>query len=675
MNLRRQLLLVSLLTLILPWAGCEFIQETERALRVGQQQMLAGTGAAIAESLQQYADAFPASTKTEDFAVGNRLYAHALPDAPVIDGYLQDWPLSRGSLQSITGADGDIRYVLGQFGSRLYLFVHVTDRQIIYGQPQANRRTPPFADGITLISVIPGRLNERIEFFTEAPGVVMAWRRSGKGLERAASIRAVWQDVAGGYQLEAQIPRSMLGTHLGLVVDNTAAADTPPTRSASFAARLPGRLAGVDRTLQRTLDGLEQPGLRLTLTDRDGWRIAASGELATRSRQDTSPVATWLRLAYDALVEPGIDAELAEPHPTGREQQDYIRRALDGEQSAAWFRSPVSGAAVVAVAAPIGSNGETIGSVVLQQGTDEILSLRNEGLARLLNVTLIATVGVALVLLGYASWLSRRIRRLSVAADAAMDDIKLPASLPSAEDGDEIGDLSRSFANALTRLGNYNNYLRTLASRLSHELRTPLAIVTSSLDNLEHESLGESAANYTARAKDGAERLRTILNAMSEATRVEELMQNVETERVDLAAVLEQTTAAYADLYDKRRIRFDNRAGPTPCLLSPELIVQMLDKLIDNAVSFSADGDPIVIGLKRDNGRVIISVENPGPPLPDTLGDRLFDSMVSVREGDDDRHLGLGLYIARLIAEGHGGQIRALNTASGVMFEASLPGG
>ena len=58
MNLRRQLLLVSLLTLVLPWAGCQFIRETESALREGQQDMLAGTARAIADSLSQFPGEF-----------------------------------------------------------------------------------------------------------------------------------------------------------------------------------------------------------------------------------------------------------------------------------------------------------------------------------------------------------------------------------------------------------------------------------------------------------------------------------------------------------------------------------------------------------------------------------------------------------------------------------------
>ena len=95
-------------------------------------------------------------------------------------------------------------------------------------------------------------------------------------------------------------------------------------------------------------------------------------------------------------------------------------------------------------------------------------------MGRLINLTLIATIGVALVLLGYASWLSIRIRTLSEAAELALDEKKLKMALPSALAGDEVGDLSRSFSSVLRQLGIYNDYLQSLASKLSHELRTPL---------------------------------------------------------------------------------------------------------------------------------------------------------------------------------------------------------
>ena len=177
-------------------------------------------------------------------------------------------------------------------------------------------------------------------------------------------------------------------------------------------------------------------------------------------------VSNWLRIAYTALVEPGTEPAFAEPDPSGRERQPYIAAALDGRSSESWFRSLDSGRAIVAVAEPVSSNGNTIGSVVLQQGTDAILSLRNEGLARLMNVTIIATVLVAVALLGYATWLSRRIRRLSLAAEQAIEGTAIRTALPSAESGDEIGDLSRSFSSVLGQLADYNEYLRSLGSMI-----------------------------------------------------------------------------------------------------------------------------------------------------------------------------------------------------------------
>ena len=59
------MLLVSLLTLVLPWAGCEFIRETEKALRSSQQQMLSGTAFAIAESLASYPEEFSSPDVSE----------------------------------------------------------------------------------------------------------------------------------------------------------------------------------------------------------------------------------------------------------------------------------------------------------------------------------------------------------------------------------------------------------------------------------------------------------------------------------------------------------------------------------------------------------------------------------------------------------------------------------
>jgi len=675
MNLKRQLLLVSLLTLVLPWAGYQFIYETELALRAGQQQMLAGTARALADSLAKYPEEFPARNSVA-FNAADQLYGQPLERHPAIDGYFDDWSLERDSLRTLRGTDGPVRFAMGLIEQSVYLYVEVSDRNVVFAEPGAIAidDSPRYADRVSLINTSPFYLNETISFAAEAPGNMVAVIRNDYGVEANRSILSYWQDVPGGYRIEARIPASMLGTHLGIVVGNTASATQPPVRSTSFSARTPGAFVTASAKLGEIISNFTQSGTRLIVTDAAGWRMAISGDLTTTSNTAGRMSSAWLRIAYDALVESGQAAELAKPHPSGREQQSYIVRALGGDASETWFRSADSGRAIVAVAQPVVADGETIGAIVLQQGTDAILSLTNRGLVRLMNVTLIATLIVAATLLGYASWLSRRIRRLSVAAEEALEGDRLRSTLPSASARDEVGDLSRSFSHVLQQLGDYNDYLRTLASKLSHELRTPLAIVTSSLENLEHEPLNEASSGYAARARDGADRLRRILTAMSEASRVEELMQHAETEKFDMCAVLASTVAAYRDVYTNRTFSFNTDLEHAPTRGSPELIIQMLDKLVDNAVGFSAAGDEIVFELRALNTSWQLAVSNPGPALPERMRSQVFDSMVSMRPEQDNKHLGLGLYVAKLIAEGHGGRIDAENTADGVKICVTIPG-
>jgi len=674
MNLRKQLLLVSLITLILPWAGCQVLRDTESALRQGQQQFLSGTAQAIADSLSQFPDELLAGK--DDLRFGqNQLYGHPLATAPLIDGYLDDWTAPEGSAMPLRGTDGTINYVVGINRPHVYLHVDVRDASMIFDRGQDAIFPRSYSDHVALISVSDTGERTVFRFRAEAPGVIIATRESGGEVFDDTRIAAYWQDTPGGYRLEARIPRSLLGNRLGFVITNTDSATTAGVRSATFDGDLPGRFVTVSPVLQSVAAGYVQPGWRLIVTDMHGWRLGQAGSItgAPDGFEELPPSTGWLRLAYNLLLEPGADAALAEPDASGREQQSYVSEALNGHAATRWFRNPGTGRAVVSVAHPIFSGSVQTGAIILQQGTDAILSLTNQAMIRLITLTLIVTIGVALVLLGYASWLSARISHLSGAAERALDEKHVRTSLPSALAGDEIGDLSRSFSRVLQQLGNYNDYLRTLASKLSHELRTPLTIVKSSLENLEHESLSKESAVYTARAKEGVERLRKILSAMSEASRTEELIENVEPEKFDLDKVLESTLAAYADAWPERRFSYLNRSTDANVFGSPELVIQMLDKLADNAVDFSTVGDEIRVALDSNPEYAEISIFNPGPSLPDNMRTQLFHSMVSVRAGDGKRHLGLGLYIARLIAEGHSGSISADNTDGGVTFTVSLP--
>ena len=107
--------------------------------------------------------------------------------------------------------------------------------------------------------------------------------------------------------------------------------------------------------------------------------------------------------------------------------------------------------------------------------------------------------------------------------------------------------------------------------------------------------------------------------------------------------------------------------------------MQALDKLFDNALSFTPENGWMRLGLRVDGDAAEIELANQGEPLPAAMQGRLFDSLVSLRDKarpGDVPHLGLGLYVVRLVAERHHGvaSARNLEDGSGVAFTLRLQG-
>ena len=133
---------------------------------------------------------------------------------------------------------------------------------------------------------------------------------------------------------------------------------------------------------------------------------------------------------------------------------------------------------------------------------------------------------------------------------------------------------------------------------------------------------------------------------------------------------------AYRDVYSDRVFELVDQTTESSVLGSADLVAQMLDKLIDNAVSFSPSVSSITVTLTSNEKEIGLRVTNTGPLLPESMRNQLFDSLVSVRkERGQRRHLGLGLYIVALIVEFHRGRIHAedLPDGSGVRFNIELP--
>jgi two-component system sensor histidine kinase ChvG len=186
---------------------------------------------------------------------------------------------------------------------------------------------------------------------------------------------------------------------------------------------------------------------------------------------------------------------------------------------------------------------------------------------------------------------------------------------------------------------------------------------------------------YVERAYAGLSRLETILTRMSEATRLEQLVRQGshenERERFDACAVIAGCVGGYAAVYSARRFELSNAAEPVFLNGTPDLFAQMLDKLAANAADFSTGSEPLRVSFERSGEEAVLTISNSGPLLPAEMHGRLFESMVSMRTATvaGEPHLGLGLYIVRLIAEFHGGRVSASNRpdGSGVVLELRFP--
>ena len=438
-----------------------------------------------------------------------------------------------------------------------------------------------------------------------------------------------------------------------------AAAD--PTAAASL-----GTAYVPSEEVERYLAILGRRSSRLWVVDT---RSRVRGLYGSLNEGAPRPLGGWLKTVAGWVL-PATPVTAGDETKPGQRQVD---RALIGVSSVEWRGTRDRDVAILAAAQPVFSGDDIVGAVVVEETTGAIQILKQSALEKLLLVTLAVVGGALVILLAFATRLTQRIRKLHAEADAAIDEQgRVRGRVSPSTARDEIGDLSRTMAAVLERLRDYNAYLEAMAGRLSHELRTPVAVVRSSLDNLKSESLPTSARVYVDRANEGVGRLAKLISRLSEATRLERLLESAERERFDLAEVVAGCVEGYRAAYAPRPFEASIATAPLWVDGVPDAFAQVLDKLVENAHDFAPPGTPIRV-LLSGRGRIAqLSVDNTGPPLAAETQSRLFQSMVTLRQATATReaageggHLGLGLYIVRLVAEYHGGRAYAVNLPGG----------
>lgn len=661
MTLRRKLLLVALSTLALPFAGWMYVQQMEQLLRRSQEQALLATAFALGRGLVAIGANLPTPSKG--------WYVQDTHQPIVADGYGDDWASLSPWVQHPWPG---VRVQLAQDAAWLYLHIEVNDatRTLVDAQDSEAQD----ADHVEL-TWVRGAQRRSFLLASAAPGSFQA-RPLGERVPGLPDlITGQWQEDAGAYRIELRVPRAQAPESLGIAILD---ADAPARFDAGKAKIRP--LYSLSPGLSNDLTQLAPTGVRVRLLSAEGWVLASGGALTDEANARKDRMAWFDNLVFNALIAPALQPPSTTPAGAPQLLDPDAQRALGGRASAVWRAGEVSGSVVLSVAVPLDTHGETRGALVLDQSSRALPLLTNRALLGLMLASVAGLLIAGALLFAFATWLSFRIGRLRDAAEFAQRREGAPlVALPLVDDNDELGDLARSFSRLLDAIGTYTEYLRTLASKLSHELNTPLAIVKSSLDNLEHADLPPDAQPYVARARDGAARLGAIVRAMSEASRMERAIASADGEDFDLAQVVRGCAEAYRALAAPRRMECVVDAAEVPLHGAPELIAQALDKLFDNALSFTPADGWIRIELREldgDEGAQLI-VANSGPPLPEAMSGRLFDSLVSVR-GSGARvgvpHLGLGLYVVRLVAELHQGKVEAQNFGEGVAFTLHLRG-
>ncbi len=716
-GLRSKLLLLLSLLLLLPWFGYQYIKEMEATLQRAQEQMVGSLAQALAVALNDKPQLFDTSIEPK---TRGGLYVYPLPFMPdVSDGTLDDWQQFRqleqvwheGSAEPYAGnahtsyrsnanVQGDLlefRLLLGENHGSLFLYVRVRDQFVVQSKSTLLRTEGLDALVLALGSATGEGGRYRLSVLPD--GKVQAWRQGAdqqdvQGYTPEPRITGQYIETPEGYDYELQLPVSMAARSLVLAVE-----DVDDRQSGALAAVVAtGDLADPGAALQRPANELglllasqALPHFRVRVFDRSEQKLFERGDINLAAGLELPPSHTggnatwrWLRTSllhplYDGLLAwmDRISAPL--PVPLTEDQSPQLLAALQGAAQSGYHTDKATGLRTLEAAWPIVAGGAVSGVVMVDQNLTALHSARNQSLSSLFDAMLAILVLTLTVLLVFAGNLSQRIRTLRDETEHSIDEQgRLRKALVPSRSSDEIGDLSRSIANMVERLGHYNQYLENLTARLSHELRTPVTVVRSSLENLRMLKHSDSEAEiYIQRAEEGISRLNLILTNMSEATRLEQILQGTEKEKMALDRVFAACVQQYRQIYPATRFEAEISSQPLWIFGSAEHLVQLLDKVVANAVEFSAPGRPVRLVCKAENPEAVMTISNNGPYLDPAMKERIFDSMVSVRpQGVKSLpHLGLGLHIARLIAEFHQGEIYAENLLeeSGVIVVIRLP--
>ena len=430
----------------------------------------------------------------------------------------------------------------------------------------------------------------------------------------------------------------------------------------------------------------QDSGARLRIYAADGRRIADSwnGAPPTYEMRDPleEPFLRDLGRAIDNVFDTIVGA--SRPPPLDLAAEDRLAawpeaaQALASGRIATSLRRAPEGTAFVSAAAPVeGASGEVLLLTINAREIRRIVRSERLALAIILLVTIVLSILLSRFL---ARTIARPLRRLALAAHRVRlgraREVDVPR-LPGRRD--EIGLLARALHDMTHSLRDRIDATEAFAADVTHELKNPLASLRSAVDSMERTKDPALQTQLLDIVRHDVNRLDRLVVDIAETSRVDAELSRARFEPVEMGQLVSAMVPGW-ELRAAQRVRIDYvppREGGTSVAGDESRLARLLDNLVDNALSFSPAGGAVCIRVIREADQVVLTVEDDGPGVPPERRDAIFTRFHSVRPDEEfGRHSGLGLAIARAIAEGHGGAIRVGDRPDGqpgAWFELRLP--
>lgn len=321
------------------------------------------------------------------------------------------------------------------------------------------------------------------------------------------------------------------------------------------------------------------------------------------------------------------------------------------------------------VAQPLLLQGEPVRVALYTRTLDDVAGVVAFVRERLL---LAGGVGLLLALAGgavVAQILAQRVRRLERAAEQVAAGREV-APLP-VDSADELGQLTRAFNEMQAQLRRVEVARREFVATASHELRTPIFSLAGFVELLRDEDLDErERREFVDEMAGQVERLRKLAVDLLDLSRLDAGSLALDLEPVDLGEVARSVAREFGPAAGEHRtrLRLDLPDGGVEARCDRERVAQIVRILLDNALRHTPPGTAVRVRAGSDAASAALTVADEGPGVP--AATPVFDRFVT---GGASHGAGLGLAIARELAERMQGTLRIDRNRAGASFTLRLP--